>query len=261
VYKNSDNYNRVVAIIEYCGTDFKGWQRQPNGRTVQEELENCLQVVLKENNRVIVSAASRTDSGVHARGQIITFKCRSDTCLDKLCYSVGSILKGEVAITTATYVYDSFKPQQHIEYKEYIYSVLNRYSPPTLNKGYVWHIRSKLNLDKMNYDLQQLVGTHDFTTFKSADCCSKSTIKTIYEINLFKDSHDLITISFKGSGFLKQMIRIIVGTVVAQQLKGHSDNLTITEILQAKDRKKAGITAPAHGLILEKIKYNQDIFV
>lgn len=242
----------VRLTIEYDGSKFSGWQKQPNVRSVQSELERALNIALKEEVETLY-ASGRTDAGVHARGQVVNFFIKEEADLFRLKHSVSSILKGELSVLKAEYVPDYFNSQNSAKSKQYSYTILYRAAPAVLDYGCVWHIAADLDVDRMQLEAAKLVGEHDFTSFRATGCASKSAVREIYESEVFQRGEYLIY-RVVGAGFLKQMVRNIVGTLVGFG-KGTIGVTSMEQLLNLKDRTRAGMTAPAHGLCLDWVEY------
>lgn len=242
----------IRLTVEYNGAGFHGWQYQPGLRTIQGELHSVLELVLRQPIKCLY-AAGRTDAGVHAWGQVVSFVVDEVPDLWRLTHSVSHLLKGEVSIVEAIVVPDQFNALHSPHYKQYSYQILNRSAPPTLQAGRVWHVGRPLMIERMQQEAQALIGRHDFSSFQGAKCGSRSTIKEIYEAEVCQDGESII-VRIVGSGFLKQMVRIIVGTLVEIGLgSGRGDSLV--EIIDAKTRSAAGRTAPSWGLTLDWVQY------
>lgn len=241
----------IRLIVEYNGGAFHGWQWQPNLRTVQGELQRVLSVVLREEIAPVESSG-RTDSGVHARRQTVSFRCEALPDLKALPYSVSSLLKGDLGVLEATEVAEDYHPRKAAHSKQYSYVILNRPAPPTFEWGRVLHLGGRLDREKMMYEAKTIVGFHDFTSFRSADCGAASPEREILESNVYVEG-DHIVYQVVGKGFLKQMVRNIVGTII-EIGKGNTAYPSLLEILEQRDRSKAGPTAPAHGLFLDWVK-------
>lgn len=242
----------IALVIEYNGAGFHGWQMQPGLRTVQGELHRVLELVTREKIRCVHSAG-RTDTGVHAAGQVVSFDVANPPDLERLSCSVSSILRREVTVLRAATMDTGFHPRAGVKQKRYEYQIINRRTPLVHHYGFAWHMVAPLDLAALRADAVELEGEHDFTSFRAAGCQGRSPVKIIDRITVSQDGA-LVTIGVEGKGFLKQMVRIIVGTLVARQ-KGWPPLGSIREILSARDRTLAGPTAPAHGLRLAEVKY------
>lgn len=242
----------VRLIIEYNGSNFSGWQIQPGRRTIQGEITKNLRMILREDIPV-VHASGRTDAGVHAKGQVISFNVSQVPDLHRLTHSISSLMKGELAVVSAEIVPDDFHPRRNAEAKQYTYTILHRKAPPTLDKGLVWHIGGPLNIQLMQLQAKSLEGTHDFTSVRAADCQAESPIRTIFSSEI-RWEEPYLTYTVIGSGFLKQMVRIIVGTLVDIG-SGRIMHDSIQDILAKRSRIAAGRTAPPYGLRLDWVRY------
>lgn len=244
---------KIAMVIEYHGSSFSGWQYQPDRRTVQGVFTEALYTVLGRGCVWGIESSGRTDAGVHARGQVVSFVTSRETVdCSRLALSISSLLRGEVSVLRSGVVDSLFSPKKGVQYKEYRYYILNRVAPPTLNAGFVWHVREPLDVHALNQDAALLVGRHDFSAFRAIGCNSNAVIKDIFSIENQREG-DVIEIVFRGSGFLKQMVRIIVGTLV-DRAKGKLP-MNLHEILESRDRANAGVTAPAQGLFLHRVRY------
>lgn len=242
----------VKLIVEYNGRGFYGWQKQPGLRTVQGELERNLSVVLRRPVGPL-HAAGRTDSGVHARGQVVTFFVDERVELWRVAQGVSHLMKGELSVLSAEYVDDSFHPGISSTHKQYSYRILNRATPAVLEAHLMWHIAPPLDLARMRRDASLLVGEHDFSSFRDSTCTARSAVKTIYA-SFFEQHGDIIIYRVIGSGFLKQMVRNIVGTLTDIG-RGRLRDRTFADIMSARERRVAGVTAPAHGLTMDWVSY------
>lgn len=240
--------------LEYDGSSFQGWHAQKNQASISQELLKTLGIILPYPVTEIFGSG-RTDSGVHARGQVANFHYLEVIDTHALSLSISSLLRGRVAVVGIEIVPDEFHARYSAVGKRYSYQILNRPAPATFNRNRVWHVPQKLDLEIMQAESVALIGEHDFTSFRASNCEAKSPIRTITALN-FKFEADLIQIEVAGEGFLKQMVRNIVGTLVdlgmsSTRLKDSS----IKSILEAKDRRAAGQTAPAEGLCLDEVFY------
>jgi tRNA pseudouridine38-40 synthase len=244
----------IQIALEYEGTNYYGWQHQKNTPyTIQDIVENALSKVLRE--KVKVTAAGRTDSGVHAQAQIANFITKSRTSPSKLQYSVNCILPEDIKITAIRVVRTDFHSRYSAKSKTYRYTILNRGYPAVFlrNRAY-FYPRHHLNIRLMQEATGYLIGEHDFTSFKNgADGGDKSCVRNIKSIKIKKDG-DFIYLDFAGNGFLRNMIRNIAGTLI-QVGEGTLRPGAIKRILYSKNRKLAGPTAPACGLCLLKVGY------
>lgn len=239
----------IKLIIEYDGLGYQGWQRQLTGPTVQEVIEAAIAKMVSE--KVALTASGRTDSGVHAKCQIANFFTNSDIPPESFKKALNSLLPPDIAIIDASYVPLSFHSRHAARMKHYRYRVLSRGHKSAFEHPYSWFIPYKLDIEKMTEGGKFLVGELDFSSFRSSSCEAKSTIKTIYSIDIFKEG-DIIIFDIKGDGFLKQMVRNIVGTLISVGC-GKIAPEGIKKILEKKDRRAAGPTAPAKGLSLMEI--------
>jgi tRNA pseudouridine38-40 synthase len=241
----------IVLSLAYDGTNYHGWQCQPNALTVQEVLNNALGRIL--NHPVTIYAGGRTDAGVHAMGQIINFHTEKVIALRTLAKGLNSILPRDIRVNNAREEEISFHARYSAKSKTYIYCILNTpYNSPFLER-YAWHIHYTLNVSAMDDAAKVIIGEHDFSAFKKKNEAYKSTIREIFRAGV-KIKGDLIYFIIEARGFLRYMVRNIMGSIV---LVG-SGKITAEEfikILESKDREKAGPTAPARGLFLRKIKY------
>lgn len=241
----------VRMVIEYNGSNFHGWQQQPGLRTVQSELQRVLSMVLKERIQYVL-AAGRTDAGVHARGQVVNFQVSAVPDLERLKHSVSNILKGELAVLHVELVDRDFHATRCAKRKQYSYRIVNRKLPLVLDYGRAWQVGYHLDLEKMRLAASCLVGRHDFSSFRASGCNAATPVKEIF-VSEIAASGDYLTYRVEGSGFLKQMVRIIVGTLVDIG-RGRLD-ADMGEIIRACRRADAGVTAPPQGLFLDWVQY------
>lgn len=245
-----------ALILEYNGKNFHGWQKQPNVRTIQEELQKAIEIATRNPIKKL-TASGRTDAGVHAKNQVVNFFSPINVDLKSLPLAISSILKYEVSVLALKKVEDKFDACRWAKAKTYKYVILNRTVPPVLEADFCWHVTSEINIEELKKDASVLIGEHDFTSFRASGCGSRTPVKTIHNVNI-KKSDDYIHIEIRGSGFLKQMVRNIVGTLV--DLQQERINISMSELINKKDRTLAGITAPAQGLFLVNVEYESKIF-
>lgn len=241
----------IKLVIEYDGTAFHGWQSQINARAVQDEVSNAVKIVTGEECELI--GASRTDTGVHALGQVANFLTASNIPPDKYVYALRSVLPDDVVIKRSEEVPADFHSRYSAKGKRYRYLIYNSVSASALLRNRAWHIPQRLDFNAMCKAVPYFTGTHDFSAFRASGSSTKTSTRTIHEAELDKDG-DIMCFTISGSGFLYNMVRIIAGTLFEVGC-GKIDPDSIPEIIEGRDRKKAGITAPAHGLYLEEIFY------
>ncbi len=242
---------KIALLVQYDGTRFNGWQRQKNARTVQEELENALHVLLKKQVRI--QASGRTDTGVHACGQVVHFPALSDISLQRLCIGLNGILSEDVSVLNAYRVPDTFHARYSAIAREYLYVIYNhrQRSPFKVNRA-LW-ISYPLEVNYLRSVAQYLVGEKDFASFCKRVSSQEGTIRRIDEIEIQR-KEDTIIIRIRGNAFLHNMIRIIVGTLLKMH-REHALPESIVDILNQRDRNAAGPTALAKGLYLNKVFY------
>lgn len=242
---------RVKLIVSYDGTNYCGWQIQINGITIEEILNRELSRLL--NEEIAVIGASRTDSGVHALGNVAVFDTYSRIPPEKMCFALNQRLPEDIRIQNSCEVPPDFHPRFCDSIKTYEYKILNRrFDIPTL-RLYTHFVYMPLDVEKMQQGAAYIVGEHDFKSFCSARTQVTSTIRTIYALDIEKKD-DIISIRISGNGFLYNMVRIIVGTLMKVGL-GIYPPEHVGEILEALDRNSAGPKAPAKGLTLIGIEF------
>lgn len=243
---------RVKLIISYDGTNYCGWQVQINGITVEEVINRELSRMLGEDIAVI--GASRTDSGVHALGNVAVFDTFSKIPPEKMCFALNQRLPDDIRIQDSCEVPLDFHPRYCDSTKTYEYKILNRRFDNPVMRLYTHFVYMPLDYEKMQEAAKYLVGEHDFKSFCSARTQITDTVRTIYSLDVSKED-DIIKIRISGNGFLYNMVRIIVGTLIKVGLKVYPPEY-VKEILEACDRNVAGPKAPAKGLTLIGIVYN-----
>jgi tRNA pseudouridine38-40 synthase len=249
--------NSYRIDLRYHGKPFQGWQSQPDGSGVQDYLQKALAVFLRHD--VKVTGASRTDTGVHAQHQVATFRSAIPFDKRKWIKSLQGLLPETIGIAEIAPVPDSFHPILSSTQKIYRYLITTGISRNPFLNEFAWGVYQDLDVNSLEKDLAVLAGTHDFTSFCAADSGAKTRTRTIRETAVFFHE-DLIEIWIRGEGFLKQMIRIIAGTAVHLNLD-KLDLKSMTEVLAAKDRTVAGITAPGHGLALMHVSYEDQFTI
>ena len=240
-------------IIEYDGTPFFGWQRQSEKITIQGELESVLGIIL--NQKIKINGSGRTDAGVHALGQVASFHADTRMNPEILKKGINSLIKHPIVIHDCSHVDSEFHARYNAKSKEYNYFILNRPDPCALGAAYIWHIKKPLDLDLMNKCCDLITGTHDFKSFENTGSPRSSSIRKIFFARIQPRAEDRLVFTISATGFLKNMVRNLVGTLVDVGLKKSSvENFEV--ILEAGNRNLAGITAPARGLFLKQVNYS-----
>ena len=242
---------RVKLVVAYDGTAYHGWQIQPGARTIEGELNRTLSELLQEEIQVI--GASRTDSGVHAMGQVVNFFTDGTIPLDRLPRAVNSILPPDIVVLDAAEADRNFSARHSAKSKIYIYRILQGYIPDPFERNYSWNIHKELDTESMKECLRMIEGTHDFSAFRAAGGPPVSPVRTIYEASLEKKGR-IVELKFFANGFLYHMVRNLVGTL-ANVGMGRTSVQRFGEIMASLDRNQAGATAPARGLYLYKVNY------
>ena len=246
---------RVKMIVAYDGTNYCGWQIQNNGLTIEEVLNKTLTELLKE--KITVTGASRTDSGVHAEGNVAVFDTENRMPADKICFALNQRLPDDIRILQSEEVAPDYHPRKQNCVKTYEYKIMNRkIEIPTL-RLYTHFCYYPLDVDKMREAGAYLVGEHDFKSFCTARGQAEETVRTIYSLDIEKTG-DLITIRIKGSGFLYNMVRIIAGTLMKVGMGVYPPS-HVEEIIDARDRNAAGPKAAAKGLTLVSLVYEKEL--
>lgn len=245
---------RVKLTVAYDGTNYCGWQVQPNGITIESELNKHLSELLKEEIHVI--GASRTDAGVHAMGNVAVFDTTARMPAEKISYAMNTRLPEDIRIQESRQVADDFHPRFCETVKTYEYKICNRRFPDPCSRLYSLFYYWDLDEKKMQQAADHLVGTHDFTSFCTNKPEVTDRVRTIYSLDVKRDG-EMITIRVCGNGFLYNMVRIIAGTLLRVG-SGMMDPDEIPAILEAKDRTRAGDTARPQGLTLVQIRYPEE---
>ncbi|REC32867.1 tRNA pseudouridine(38-40) synthase TruA [Enterococcus pseudoavium] len=245
---------RYKAIIAYDGTNFNGFQRQPNGRTVQEEMEKTL---TKMNNGapVTIFGSGRTDAGVHALGQVIHFDYPQARPLERMRFALDTQTPEDIAVSSVEIVADDFHARYHVVEKTYHFKVQITKPRSPFRRFYASYYPYPLDLTLIRQALPDLLGTHDFTSFCATGGSIEDKVRTIYQADLLVNEDETeLTFVFRGNGFLYKMIRILVGTLLKIG-NGRIPADSIPQIIAAKDRNVAGPTAHPEGLYLAEVKY------
>lgn len=245
------NLKNIKLIVEYDGTNYCGWQRQRNNSTVQQTIEEAINEITGEQVKLI--GCSRTDSGVHAKMYVCNFSTNSTIPPDKMGIVINHRLPEDIVILNSEEVDSSFHSRYCSKGKMYSYTILNRSERAAIGRNYAYQYSRNIDIEAMRKASVYFLGKHDFSAFKSTGSSVKDNIRTIMQIKVENDG-DYIKIYVAGDGFLYNMVRIIVGTLLLVGEKKISPQY-IEEIIESKDRNKAGKVVPARGLCLEKVFY------
>jgi tRNA pseudouridine38-40 synthase len=242
---------RIALQVEYDGTAFAGWQRQPERRTVQGCVETALARVA--DHPVKVSCAGRTDAGVHARGQVIHFDTRAARPDRAWLLGGNSHLPGDVAFGTARQVADDFHARFSAIRRSYRYLIVNRRTRPAVERGVSWWVHRPLDVARMAEAASLLLGEHDFSSFRAAECQARHAVRTLYRLDVARDG-DRVALAVEANAFLHHMVRNITGALVAVG-SGAREPGWLGEVLAARDRTVAAVTAPPQGLCFTSVAY------
>ncbi|WP_129724337.1 tRNA pseudouridine(38-40) synthase TruA [Xylanivirga thermophila] len=244
----------IKLIVEYDGTNYGGWQRQKNAPSIQKIMEDGIYALTGEEVDII--ASGRTDSGVHARGQVVNFKTSSTIPPERFSYALNAMLPSDIRIKGSMEVPESFHARYDAAGKHYSYSIISSQQGIAIGRQYYYHIRGSLDVSAMEEAAKHFVGTYDFSAFRATGGSVKTSIRTIYK-SYIEWREPYIYYHVTGSGFLYNMVRIIVGTLIdVGRHKLRPDD--IHSIIDSKDRNMAGPTAPPHGLCLEEVYYKKE---
>ena len=243
---------RIRFTAAYDGRPYLGWQSQPGGRTVQDVLERAFSGLFGTPCRI--HGSGRTDSGVHAMGNVAVFDTEHRMPADKICFALNQRLPEDIRIQSSMEVEPDWHPRKHHCTKTYEYKILNRKMEVPSLRLYTHFCHFDLDLDQMRQAAKLLTGEHDYKSFCNVRTQVLDTVRTVYSIDIEKDSNDVITIRVRGNGFLYNMVRILAGTLMAVGM-GQRKPEEMPDILAACDRAAAGPTAPAKGLMLVGMEY------
>ncbi len=247
-----------ALLVEYDGGPFVGWQSQDAGLSVQQVIEAAA-ARLNCGVPVAATAAGRTDSGVHAEGQVVALPLQDRFSPRQVRDALNYHMKPHpVAVVRAAPAPPGWSPRFSAVHRSYRYRILNRRARPALLNGMVWHVAAPLCADRMHSAARALLGTHDFTSFRAAACQAKSPVRTLDRLDVIHEA-DLITIFAEARSFLHHQVRNLVGTLRLVG-EGKWSPERVAEVLEARDRTVAGPTAPAHGLCLTQVRYPRDPF-
>ena len=241
----------IRLTIEYDGTNYHGWQAQPDGRTIQQILEKALETILGVKARL--NGSGRTDAGVHALGQIANFSYGGDTDLRRLQKGLNALTPDDIVVKQVELAPDSFDARRDARSRVYQYRIWNHPVPSAFYRGFSWHVYDPLNLSPMQEAIRFLEGEHNFASFQAAGCDALHPVRKIYR-NMLSQEGDFLVYTVEATAFLRHMVRNIVGTLV-EVGRGERRPAAFAELLPAQDRRLAGPTAPAQGLFLVEVKY------
>lgn len=245
--------HNIRLVIEYDGKDFNGWQKQNDKLNIQGEIERAIEIITGEQVELI--ASGRTDAGVHALNQIANFKIEKDINIEKLPYALNSQLKRSVRVKTAEIVDDDFHSRYHAKRKTYRYVINNSPQGSSIYRNLEYNFPLHLDETLMQEAIKYFVGEHDFKAFKATGGSTKSSVRTIYDASVKREG-ERIYIELTGNGFLYNMVRIIAGTLLDVGL-GKIKPEEVKEIIESKDRSRAGKTLPPNGLFLVNVDYKE----
>ena len=238
--------------VEYDGSAYCGWQRQENGTSIQQLLEEAIKLITGQ--KVAVIGSGRTDAGVHALNQVGSFRCSTKLPVNKIFMGMNSVLPPDIVVKELEEVADEFHALRDVKSKVYVYKICNQRLRPALGRNYFWHIRFPLDIGRMKKASKYLIGTHDFSCFCATGTHVKDRVRTITDIEIKKCDDGIIEIIVEAQGFLKYMVRNIIGTLVeVGRDKRKPEEMKV--IIESRDRTIAGVTAPACGLFLKEVKY------
>ena len=246
---------RVMLVVAYDGTNYRGWQVQPNGITIEQVLNETLSALLGENSALI--GASRTDSGVHALGNVAVFDTESRMPADKICFALNQRLPEDIRVQRSFQVADDFHPRKANCIKTYEYRILNRKISLPTSRLYAHFCYFDLDLEKMRRAAEYLTGEHDFKSFCTVKTQAEETVRRVEEIAVEREG-EMVVIRIRGNGFLYNMVRIIAGTLMKVGMGVYPPEY-VEEILEARDREKAGPKVPARGLTLVSLDYEETL--
>jgi tRNA pseudouridine38-40 synthase len=249
--KGCEGLRNIKLIIEYDGTNYSGWQRQNNAITIQEKVESAIEEITGEETKI--TGSSRTDAGVHARGYTGNFYTGSNISVEKFTGAINSKLPLDIVILHCFEVTLEFHSRYNSTGKIYSYSIINRRESVAVGRNYIYHHQKVLDVAAMKLATKYFMGTHDFSAFKNLGSSVKTSVRTITRLDIIKNG-DLIEIYISADGFLYNMARIIVGALIRVG-EGKIKPNEIEDIIESKQRARAGKSAPACGLCLEEVFY------
>lgn len=245
----------IKLLVQFDGTDFAGWQRQDGQRTVQGVLEQALAGLLR--TPVKATASSRTDAGVHALALPVGFRTDANLPLKAFVFGLDSLLPDDVRVLSAEEVPDGFNARFSTLGKTYRYRIQGGRVRLPLERRYAWHVPLPIDLEAVRAGASVLLGEHDFTSFRSVQCDAASPVRCVTRLDVVEERSGIVAIEIRANGFLRNMVRIVAGTLVQVGL-GRRPPSWIADVLAARDRRVGGITAPPQGLFLVEVEYPPD---
>jgi tRNA pseudouridine38-40 synthase len=240
-------------VIEYDGTRYVGWQRQPNGPSIQQSIENAIETMTRQ--KISLIGSGRTDAGVHALGQTANFRCETRLSPDEIQRGLNSLLPEDIVIRQCQTVHPEFHARYDVHSKRYRYWILNQPLPSAIGRYYCWWVRAPLDISAMQRAADTIMGEHDFKAFEATGSPRGHTRRNVMQAHWESHTKGRITFDITADGFLRYMVRNIVGTLVSVGLHKITP-ARFKEILSALDRTQAGTTAPSHGLFLMEVNYS-----
>ena len=244
---------RVKVILEYDGKGYSGWQRQENANSVQSEVEKAIYKLT--GHEITVHGAGRTDADVHALGQVFHFDTDETIPAERYAAALNTKLPWDIRAIHSELVSDDFHSRFDKNTKHYQYRIINRRRPLAINRHRAWHVVMPLNAELMREGARHFLGKHDFAGFMSAHSDVEDTVRTIYHLEVLQTGEEIV-IDIEGDGFLRNMVRIIAGTLVNVGL-GKLKPGEVPDVIASLDRDRAGMTAPGYGLYLVEVKYDK----
>jgi len=243
--------NKYKIVIEYDGSSYVGWQKQENGKSIQQTIEDSIERLTDE--KISLYGAGRTDAGVHACGQVAHFEIKKNIEINKIRDGLNQHLRpNPIAILNVEKVDEDFHARFSAKLRCYKYRIINRRPPLTIDINRAWAVYKQLNIKKIVYESNSFIGKNNLAAFRSVNCQSQTTTKTIESINVNYENNEL-NIYVSAKSFLHSQVRIMVGTLI--EIGKGKITESISDIIKSKERSRAGMTAPAHGLYLIKVDY------